>query len=162
MGGNLAFHRDRFLSPTDPLATMMAPYAQMHGNILRLLKDYSPVGTYTDWEGVSRDAAADYASFLLRKMKSSWKKQVCRSLRYRNAKASHEKGITTVDHALKVIRPSWHPHAGESCEDHCKDKKGHFKPGFCSFCGGPGNGACCLNNPRAPRITMLRRSVKAQ
>jgi len=106
-----------------------------------LLTDY-PDAQSRDmrWDLAAAATSAEYANFMVDNMQKGWRSQMCRAVRLRHSMhASSTFGhLSEWKYQLVVLKPEWQPNAGKQCFEECDHQSG-----WCNFCGGKGNGACC-------------------
>jgi len=111
------------------------PFANMHTQLLGLLADH-PYGDDMQWGSALKATAAEYGVYMLDHLLSAWKAQVCRTMRLRH---SVQSGIYW-SYSFVVLKAVEQPNAAKDCSAKCSGPSG-----WCNFCGGKDNGACCEN-----------------
>lgn len=136
---HMSLERDMWMTThEDTLDGLFMPFANLHTQIQGILTDY---GTphYRHWKETATSTAAAYAAFMLKHIISSWKSQVCRSVRLRYSK--ERSWNFKWNYRFVVLSPVWQPHTGEDCWEECGSSSG-----WCNYCGGRNVGACCKRN----------------
>eukprot|EP00931_Biecheleriopsis_adriatica_P068488 TRINITY_DN4242_c0_g1_i1.p1 TRINITY_DN4242_c0_g1~~TRINITY_DN4242_c0_g1_i1.p1 ORF type:complete len:831 (+),score=154.48 TRINITY_DN4242_c0_g1_i1:66-2558(+) len=134
---HMSLERDAWMfSEGDSLDALFVPFSMMHTEILSVLVDHPPAGSYENWRKAAEQTAGEYAAFIYGKLRDAWVSQTCRSIRLREKK----KGFWSKAHSYELIAlvPEFQPHAGEDCWKKCGEQRG-----WCNWCGGKDAGACC-------------------
>jgi len=132
--GHMALERDEwFRTDKGQMSGLFMPFANMHTQLLALLTDH-PYDDDMQWGSALKATAAEYGVYMLDHLLSAWKAQVCRTMRLRHSVKS---GIYW-RYNFVVLKAVEQPHAAEDCSGKCG-----ANDGWCNFCGGKDNGACC-------------------
>jgi hypothetical protein len=130
--GHMSLERDEwFGTDTGSFSGLFMPFANMHTQVLSLLAD-NPYDDKMNWPASLKTTSAEYGSYLVDHLEAAWKGEVCRSMRLRHS----QKG-TGWRYQFVVYREVHQPHAAEDCSTQCSGA------GWCDYCGGKFNGACC-------------------
>eukprot|EP00441_Pelagodinium_beii_P032493 CAMPEP_0197643604 /NCGR_PEP_ID=MMETSP1338-20131121/16865_1 /TAXON_ID=43686 ORGANISM="Pelagodinium beii, Strain RCC1491" /NCGR_SAMPLE_ID=MMETSP1338 /ASSEMBLY_ACC=CAM_ASM_000754 /LENGTH=889 /DNA_ID=CAMNT_0043216877 /DNA_START=1 /DNA_END=2670 /DNA_ORIENTATION=+ len=154
---HMSLERDEWMiDEGDSLDALFVPFSVLHTQILHFLTDYPPAGSFVDWEEARKQASAEYADFIFRKLHDAWVSQSCRSVRLREASGGMFSKAMVYE--LTALLPEFQPNAGQNCWDKCGKKTG-----WCNWCGGRDLGACCKKddvNTRSECKTMDIPQVK--
>jgi len=131
--GHMSIERDEWYgTETQGMSGLFMPFANMHTQILQLLAD-NPYDSKMQWGTTLKVTSAEYGNYMLKHLLVAWKAQVCRSMRLR-----HSLKNTYWRYNFVVLKEVHQPNAAEECLEKCGGKTG-----WCNFCGGKNEGACC-------------------
>jgi len=133
--GHMSLERDEWYgTESGGFSGLFMPFANLHTQILSILSD-DPFDHKMKWGTTLKATSAEYGAYMLDHLLSAWKAQVCRSMRLRHSM----KGVFgSYRYQFVVLREMYQPHAAEECADKCQGGGG-----WCNFCGGKNDGACC-------------------
>jgi len=133
--GHMSLERDEwFETVSGQMSGLFMPFANMHVQLLSMLADH-PFDEVMEWDASLKTTAAEYGNYMLNHLLSAWDAQVCRTMRLRGSLGGVTGGWRYSFVVLKVVEQ---PNAAKQCSDKCPGNSG-----WCNFCGGKDNGACC-------------------
>merc|ERR1719253_617545 len=135
LNGHMSLERDEwFRTDAGQMSGLFMPFANMHVQLLSLLSDHPYENQDMKWNDHLKTTSAEYGDYMLTHLLTAWKAQVCRTMRLRQSSSI----VSSTTYKFVVLKAVVQPNAAASCEDQCGGKSG-----WCNYCGGKGEGACC-------------------
>jgi hypothetical protein len=132
--GHMSLERDEwFRTENGQMSALFMPFANMHTQLLSMLTDH-PFSNDMNWKDSLQTTAAEYGDYMLSHLLAGWKAQACRTIRLRHSMSSPG----SYKYQFVVLKPVYQPNAAEDCSKSCGSQSG-----WCDWCGGTNNGACC-------------------
>jgi len=156
----MSLERDEWmdLSAGQPLDALFVPFVTLHHQVQNFLSRYPAVGG-TEYFQVQtqKETAAEYALFMMDRIRQEWRDEVCRTVFVR--KIWDRAPLVGKNHLqMMVLQPVKQPNALKQCRQTmfgaaaASDCMASGE--FCNWCGGHDVGACCeqadVENPDSP------------